>query len=84
MSTAMIIEAVGYIGSALVVISMLMSSVVRLRIVNSVGAGIFTVYALLIRSYPTAVMNFCLVVINLYHLWRMFGRKEKVRQGRGR
>lgn len=38
MSTAMIIEAVGYIGSALVVISMLMSSVVRLRIVNSVGA----------------------------------------------
>lgn len=72
MSTAMIIELVGYLGSILVVVSMLMTSVVRLRIINSVGAGIFTVYALIIQSYPTALMNFCLVVINIYNLVRIY------------
>lgn len=71
MSAARIVEMVGYLGSVLVVVSMLMTSVRRLRVVNAVGAGIFTIYALLIRSYPTAWMNFCLVVIDVYHLIRM-------------
>ena len=58
MDSSAIIEAVGYLGSALVLVSFLMSSVVKLRVVNTVGSLIFTVYALIIRSYPTAVMNF--------------------------
>ena len=65
------IEVIGYAGSGLVLISMLMSSVVKLRIINLAGSAIFTVYALLIRSYPTALMNVCLVGINLYHLLYM-------------
>lgn len=77
MNTAIMIELVGYLGSLLVVVSMLMTSVIRLRIVNSIGAGIFTVYALIIQSYPTALMNFCLVVINIYHLTRMYKDKRK-------
>ena len=65
------IEAIGYLGSALVLVSFLMSSVVKLRVVNTVGSLIFAVYALIIRSYPTAVMNFCLVCINLHYLWKL-------------
>ena len=57
MNSSMMIEMVGYAGSVLVVISMLMTSVVKLRVVNMTGAVIFTVYALLIRSYPTALRN---------------------------
>ncbi|MBR2528655.1 MAG: YgjV family protein [Blautia sp.] len=64
----MIIEMVGYAGSLLVVVSMLMTSVKRLRIVNSIGSVIFMIYALIIKSYPTALMNFCLVSINVYQL----------------
>lgn len=64
----MLIEMMGYISSALVLISFLMSSVVKLRVINAIGAGIFTVYALLIHSYPTALMNACLVGINIYYL----------------
>lgn len=71
MDAKMILELVGYIGSALVIVSMLMTSVVRLRIINMIGSGIFTVYALLIHSYPTAMMNLFLVGINIYHLIRM-------------
>jgi hypothetical protein len=50
---------------------MLMSSVVRLRVINTVGSVIFAVYALIIRSYPTALMNFFLVGINIYQLLRL-------------
>ena len=71
MDKAMLIELFGYLGSALVVVSMLMSSVVKLRIINTVGSVIFAVYALIIRSYPTAIMNFCLVSINLYNLAKL-------------
>lgn len=66
-----IIEIVGYIGSFLVLVSFLMTSVFKLRIVNTIGSLIFMIYALIIRSYPTAVMNFCLVLINIRFLIKM-------------
>lgn len=65
------VELIGYLGSVLVVVSMLMSSVVKLRVINTIGSGIFAGYALLIHSYPTALMNACLVGINLYNLVRL-------------
>ncbi|MBQ7612648.1 MAG: YgjV family protein [Spirochaetaceae bacterium] len=68
MNTSIIIEMVGYLGSALVLVSFLMSSVVKLRLVNSIGGFIFFVYALIIHSYPTAIMNLCLVIINIRFL----------------
>lgn len=70
MNTQTIIEIVGYIGSLLVLISFLMTSVAKLRIVNSIGSFIFMVYALIIKSYPTAIMNFCLILINLHFLYK--------------
>ena len=41
MDAKMILELVGYLGSGLVIISMLMTSVVRLRVINMIGSGIF-------------------------------------------
>lgn len=71
MDTQMIIELVGYLGSFLVLVSFLMTSVYKLRIVNTIGSVIFMTYALIIKSYPTAIMNFCLVLINLHFLYKM-------------
>ena len=70
------IEMLGYLGSALVVASMLMSSVVKLRVINTIGSGMFAVYALIIHSYPTALMNICLVAINVCNLVRL-SRKDQ-------
>ena len=83
MNQSIIIELVGYLGSVLVVISMLMTSVKKIRIVNSCGAGIFAVYALIIHSYPTALMNTCLVLINLYTLAKMRAEKSKILMEKG-
>ncbi len=65
------IELFGYLGSFLVLISFLMTSVYKLRIVNTIGSVIFAAYAMIIHSYPTALMNVCLVIINLRFLWKM-------------
>ena len=72
-----IFESIGYIGSGLVVVSMLMTSVKKLRIVNTVGSLIFTAYALLIKSYPTAFMNACLIVINVINLIKLYRDENK-------
>lgn len=71
MSNAMMIEMIGYVGSILVLVSFLMTSVVKLRVIDSIGGFIFAVYAMIIHSYPTALMNICLVLINIYYLVRM-------------
>lgn len=76
MEISMVIEMVGYLGSILVVVSMLMSSVIKLRVINTIGSGIFAIYALIIHSYPTALMNFCLVAINVYNLVKL-SKKEQ-------
>ena len=71
MDQKMLIECIGYAGSLLVLASMLMTSVFKLRVINTAGSLIFTIYALIIHSYPTALMNACLVLINLRFLWKM-------------
>ncbi len=71
MSQQTIFEIIGYVGSALVLTSFLMSSVVKLRIINSLGCFVSVIYGLMIHAYPTLVMNGALLVINLYFLWKM-------------
>ncbi len=75
-TSKILIEAFGYLGSALVLVSFLMVSVFKLRVVNSIGSIIFTIYAFIIHSYPTAIMNACLVMINIYYLIKMSNTKK--------
>jgi hypothetical protein len=76
MDPALVYEIIGYIASALVAISLMMSSILRLRIINMIGAAAFTLYGLLIGAYPVAVVNFIIVVIDLYYLYQIFGEEE--------
>ncbi len=71
MSMSTIFEIIGYIGSALVLVSFMMVSVYKLRIVNMLGSLFCVVYGLLIGAYPTVVMNVALVCINIYYLLKM-------------
>ena len=70
MTKEMWFEVIGYAGSLLVLVSMLMTSVVKLRVINLIGSAVFTLYAILIHSYPTAFLNGCLVIINVIQLIR--------------
>ena len=71
------IELFGYLGSTLVVVSMLMASVVKLRVINAVGSVISATYALIIGSFPLALMNICLIVINGYNLYKLLSTRQE-------
>ena len=73
------LEIFGYIGTALVLISMMMSSVVRLRIFNICGSVISAVYAVLSVAYPVAVLNLGLILINVIQLIRHYRAKRTLR-----
>ncbi len=69
-------DIVGYLSTVLILISFLMTSVVKLRIVSAIGSGIFVVFAIATKSYPTAIMNFGVVVINIYFLVKLLRAKK--------
>lgn len=70
------LELFGYIGTALVIISMMMSSVTKLRIINICGSIISAIYSYLGSAWPIVVMNICLIIINVYHLIKEFSTKK--------
>jgi hypothetical protein len=76
MDNHLVLELVGYVASALIAVSLMMSSILRLRIINLAGAAVFAVYGLLIGAYPVTVLNSITVLVNAYHLLRMFHAKE--------
>ena len=77
MNAAMMIEIYGYIGSVLVVVSMLMSSIIKLRVINILGSLISGSYALIIGSFPLVLMNSCLIIINVYNLYKLLKAEQK-------
>ena len=65
-------EIIGFIASAVVAISLMMSNVFWLRIINGIGSLVFTIYGVLIQSAPVAIMNGFVVLIDLYYLSQSF------------
>lgn len=64
------IEAVGYLGSALVITSLLMTRILRLRVISLMGSTAFLIYGLLIGSVPIVITNVVIMGINTTFLWR--------------
>lgn len=72
-----LLDMIGYVASFIILVSLLMSSVKKLRLINLFGSVIFAVYGFLILSYPTAVMNIGIVLIDLYYLVKMYKEKDQ-------
>lgn len=70
------LELLGYLASVLVAISLMMSSVLKLRLINLAGAVAFLIYGLLIGAYPITAVNAVIIVVNLYFLYRIYTSKE--------
>ena len=76
MDRQLLYELIGYTASALVAVSLMMSSILRLRLINLVGSAAFALYGVLIHAYPVAAMNGFIVLINLWYLSRMLRTRE--------
>ncbi|MFG6686205.1 uroporphyrinogen decarboxylase [Mariniflexile sp. HNIBRBA6329] len=64
------VEWIGYAAMATVLISFLMKSVHKLRIVNSLGCLLFVFYGVLLEpiSNPIIITNTAIFCINIYYL----------------
>jgi len=72
------LEIFGYIGTALVIVSMTMTSLVKLRIFNMCGGFISLIYAICVNTWPVVVLNVCLISINLVQTIRELRSKEQI------
>jgi GNAT superfamily N-acetyltransferase len=71
-----LLEWLGYVASLIVLISLLMSSVKRLRWINLAGSLLFAVYGFLIGALPVGFMNAGIVMINVFYLVQMYAKKD--------
>ncbi len=71
-----VLEWIGYVASLIVLISLLMSSLKKLRWINLGGALLFGIYGFMIGSIPTGLMNVGIVMIDAFYLAKMYISKE--------
>jgi N-acetylglutamate synthase-like GNAT family acetyltransferase len=71
-----LIEWLGYLASTVVLISLSLSSIVRLRLFNLVGSLLFSVYGFYIGALPVGIMNLLIVFFNLYYLQKLYFQKD--------
>lgn len=70
------LEIFGYIGTALVIISMMMTSVLKLRAINICGGIISAIYSSFYGAWAVVIMNVCLVIINICQIIIQLSRKR--------
>ena len=73
------LELFGYLGSLLIILSMMFTSINKLRIINIIGSIISLTYSIIIDAWPIVILNASLITINMYHLIRYYIRKSKLK-----
>ena len=74
--TETIILIVGYAASVLLAISLLVNNDLKFRWLNTWGCVAFIVYGILINAFPIIVTNSILLLINGFHLIKIYRRNE--------
>lgn len=77
MDSVMFWELVGYLASGIVIISLMMGDAKKLRWWNLVGAILFVIYAIAIDAIPVALVNFIVLIIDIYFLVKIY-RAERL------
>jgi uncharacterized protein with PQ loop repeat len=72
------IEILGYVATVIVIFSFTIRNLKWLRIVNTIGCFLFTIYGLLILSMPIIITNTAIMIINLYQILKTFKKVKKV------
>lgn len=71
-----IIPYTGYLATALLALSLLVTTDLKFRWLNALGCVSFVVYGLLIQAMPVVFTNVLLLGINMYYLFILYQRKE--------
>ena len=69
------IEWVGYAASIMIAISLIMTDMVKLRIINSIGCVLFAIYGFVVKAYPVGIINIFIFIVNMYYLYKAYNNK---------
>ena len=61
-------EGIGYAASLIILVSLLMTNVFRLRLINGIGSVLFGAYGWLIGSWPVCIINLVIAGIDGWYL----------------
>jgi hypothetical protein len=65
------VEVVGWAGSVLLIISLVQTRLLRLRVLNTLAAGVLVLYNAVIGVWPMVAMNIAIIGINLVQIVRL-------------
>lgn len=69
------LEIIGYTASIIIALSMTMSSIVKFRWINLIGAAMFSTYGFLLGTFPVGIMNGFIVAVDVYYLYKIYYKK---------
>lgn len=75
------LEIFGYLGTAFVLLSMMMTSINKLRFFNILGSAISAIYALFTHTMPVFFLNAGLIIINIVQLIKYYRSNKKEKEG---
>jgi hypothetical protein len=68
-------DCIGYLASLVLMILFLMKNIIKLRIINSIGALLFIFYGImLLTSWPIIITNIFILGVNIYYLTKHFSK----------
>ena len=76
------VDVLGFAASALIVVSLTMRSIVRLRLVGMLGAAAFIAYGLWLLAWPVVTTNVITLSIHVFRLRHVAGERQRGRRSR--
>lgn len=70
------VEVFGWIGSALLIVSLLQGRMLSLRVINSVASAMLVVYNILVETWPMVGMNAAVILINAWHIRKILRERK--------
>ncbi|WP_149204700.1 YgjV family protein [Actinotalea subterranea] len=74
-----VLEIVGWLGSAVLVLSLLQTRVMRFRVLNTISCAVLIAYNAIVGVWPMAAMNVVLVGINIWVIARLLRQRHDAR-----
>lgn len=71
-----VLDAIGWIGSALLIYSVMQARVLRFRVLNLAACVVLTGFNAALAIWPMVAMNIALCLINLWHIRRLVGSRH--------
>lgn len=64
-------EIIGILGTLFIIIAFTQNTEFNIRIFDLIGAILFVIYGIIIKSFSTILLNIILIIIQLYKIFKI-------------